>query len=393
MPIIPALERDKNTTLDDVARLAGVSRITASRVVNNKGGSRGTRERVLQAVAELGYQPNSNARDLRYRKVVRLGLLFLREGSPNVGQLLTGLLEQPVDANLQVAVAPCRTVREACEEARRLVLNGIDGFMLPAPLGEHAELVRQIERAGCAIVSLSGAGTHTSRSVVGVNESDAAFAMTAHLIGLGHRRIGFIAGDPAHRASLQRLAGYQGALEAHGIAGDEALVAGSASTYRSGLDAAERLINGKSRPTAIFASNDETAAAAMAVAYQAGIEIPGDLTVAGFGDTPLATAIWPALTTVRVPVERMVGHAIHILARQVGRIRANAPPDQEQAILDFEVIRRQTDAVPRERPPAPFPGWHEQATLEKAYSNRSSRPQQARRDGTRNSRSTNGDNA
>lgn len=385
MPIISEPAPDKKTTLDDVARLAEVSRITASRIVNNKGGSRETRERVLRAVARLGYQPNMNARDFRYRNVVRLGLLFLREGSTDVSRLLTGLLAQPADATLQVALAPCRTVREACGEARRLVHNGIDGFILPAPLSEHAGLVRQIERAGCPIVSLSNGGTDARRSTVGINEFDAAFAMTRHLIQLGHHRIGFITGDTVHCASVQRLAGYRAALQAHRIVYDEALVAASVSTYRSGLDAAEWLIDRATRPTAIFASNDETAAAAMAVAYRAGIEVPGDLTVAGFGDTPLATAIWPALTTVRVPTDLMVGHAIRILARQVRQIRANAPPAQEQAIFDFELIRRLTDAVPRERPRAPPPGWHDEGTmlcrasvlrpgsgLENTYSNRSS---------------------
>jgi LacI family transcriptional regulator len=363
MPIIPEREPDKKTTLDDVARVAGVSRITVSRVINQKCASQVTRERVLRAVAELRYEPNSNARDLRHRNVVRLGLLFLREGTPGVSQFLSGVLAQPADANLQIVVAPCRTVREACREARRLVHNGVDGFMLPFPLSEHAELVRQIERSGCAIVALSSAGLASGGSAVGVNEFDAAAAMTRHLIQLGHRRIGFIRGDPVHGTSLQRLAGYRSALEAHRIGYDEALVAGSVLTYRSGLDAAEWLIDRENRPTAIFASNDETAAAAMAVAYRAGIAVPGDLSVAGFGDTPLATAIWPALTTVRVPAALMVERAVQILARQVRQIRANTPLAQEQAILDFEVVRRQTDAAPRARPPAPFPSWSDEAAM------------------------------
>lgn len=363
MPITSEPGADKRIILDDVARLAGVSRITVSRVVNHKCASRETRERVLRAIAELGYQPNPNARDLRHRNVVRLGLLFLREGTPDVSQLLTGVLARSADANLQIAVSSCRTVDEACREVGRLVNNGICGFMLPFPLSEDAELVRQIERSGCAIVALSSAGLASGRSAVGVNEFDAAAAMTRHLIQLGHRRIGFIRGDPAHGASLQRLAGYRSALEAHRIGYDEALVADSVLTYRSGLDAAEWLIDRGNRPTAIFASNDETAAAAMAVAYRAGIAVPGDLTVAGFGDTPLATAIWPALTTVRVPAALMVERAVQILARQVRQIRANMPHAQEQAILDFEVVRRQTDAAPRARPPAPFPSWSEEAAM------------------------------
>lgn len=347
MSTFPKSETDKKTTLDDVAERAGVSRITISRVVNDKYVSEKTRERVLRAIADLGYKPNANARDLRYRNVVRLGLLFLHQGNPDVSQLLTGVLAQSADAHLQVAIAPCRSIREACEEAKRLIGNGMDGFMLPFPLSDHAELVRQIEQAGCAIVCLSSAAMHTNRSTVSVNDFDATFAMTRHLIHLGHHRIGFIKGDPTYCTTQQRLAGYRSALEVSCIAYDEALVVGSEMTYRSGLDAAEWLIDRDVRPTAIFASSDETAAAAMAVAYRAGIEIPGDLTVVGFGDTPLATAIWPALTTVRVPTERMVERAIHILIRQVLQIRANAPQVQQQEILDFEVIRRQSDAAPR----------------------------------------------
>jgi LacI family transcriptional regulator len=279
--------------------------------------------------------------------------LFLREGTPHLSQLLGGALGHPVDANLQVAVAPCRSVREAYEEARRLVHNGINGFILPFPLCEDAGLVRQIERVGCAIVSLACSGAHAGHSSVGVDEAAAAFAMTRYLIQLGHRRIGFIKGDCTHYPSIQRLAGYRAALEAHHIAFDETLVADSVSTYRSGLDAAEWLIGRAARPTAIFAGDDETAAAAIAVAYRAGIAVPGDLTVTGFGDTPLAESIWPALTSVRVPAGRMVERAIQILVRQ---IRSNAPA-QEEATLDFEVIRRQTDAVPRARPPAPARAW------------------------------------
>jgi LacI family transcriptional regulator len=346
MPITPEPEADKRIILDDVARVAGVSRITVSRVVNHKCASRETRERVLRAIAELGYQPNPNARDLRHRNVVRLGLLFLREGTSDVSQLLTGVLARSADANLQIAVSSCGTVDEACREVRRLVRNGIRGFVLPFPLSEDAELVRQIERVGCGVVLLSSAAGHFSHSAVGVNEFGGAYAMTRHLIRLGHQRIGFIEGDRAHCVSLQRLAGYRSALDAHGIAHDEALVAGSVSTYRSGLDAAEWLIDREARPTAIFASNDDTAAAAIAVAYRAGIEIPGDLTVAGFGDTPLATSIWPALTTVRLPIGLMVERAIQILIRQIRGGRVEGPQAPEQEMLDFELVRRQTDAAP-----------------------------------------------
>lgn len=350
MLITPETESVKRSTLDDVARLAGVAPITVSRVVKDQSASRETRERVLRAIAELRYQPT--ARPYKRRKVLRLGLLFLREGGTQARQLVAAVLAHAGNDRLHIALAPSRTLREASAQAQRLVDEGVDGFILPYPLCGRAQLVRQIERARCAMVALSSGEKHLRLSSVGINESGAAFAMTCHLIELGHRRIGFIQGDPAHPTSLERLAGYRCALEAHHIAYDEALVARSASTYRSGLDAARWLIDRASRPTAIFAGDDETAVAAMTVAGRAGIEIPRDLTVAGFGDTPRASAIWPALTTVRVPTALMLERAIQILARQVRHLRADTPCEREQAIVDVAVIRRQSDAAPRARPPA-----------------------------------------
>ena len=142
--------------------------------------------------------------------------------------------------------------------------------------------------------------------------------------------------------------GYCAALEEAGIALDEQLIATGNFTYRSGLEAAEHLLSLESVPTAIFASNDDMAAATVAAAHRQGIDVPADLSVCGFDDTPLATTIWPELTTIRQPVAEMSDGAVSMLAELIRAPRDGAgPADTPHRQLEFELIRRQSDAPPR----------------------------------------------
>ncbi|RYE93382.1 MAG: hypothetical protein EOO78_27200, partial [Oxalobacteraceae bacterium] len=145
------------------------------------------------------------------------------------------------------------------------------------------------------------------------------------------------------------------AIEEKGADKSEELVVQGMFTYRSGLDAAEHLLALDERPTAIFASNDDMAAAAVAVAHRLGLDVPGDLTVTGFDDTALATTIWPELTTVRQPIAEMAREAVQALVRQVRALREGETVEPERVRMDFELVRRQSDAAPRIRPPARLP--------------------------------------
>ena len=153
-------------------------------------------------------------------------------------------------------------------------------------------------------------------------------------------------------ASAPRRAGYREALAAAGIAPDPALEVPGLFTYRSGLDAAERLLDLADPPTAVFASNDDMAAATVAVAHRHGLDVPGDLTVCGFDDTALATTIWPELTTIHQPIGDMSRAAVELLAEAVRRGRAGEPWEPRRLLLDFTLVRRQSDAAPRKRPAA-----------------------------------------
>jgi LacI family transcriptional regulator len=167
--------------------------------------------------------------------------------------------------------------------------------------------------------------------------------MTRYLLELGHRRIGFIKGAANQTASAERLIGFETEVAAFAEP-VEALIEAGEFTYRSGFDAAERLLSADRPPTAIFASNDDMAAAAIAAAHRRGLDVPRDLTVVGFDDTPVAQEIWPALTTIRQPVAEMAEMAVRLLDE------SGATEDEgdtgAQHLISHLLIVRDSSAVP-----------------------------------------------
>jgi LacI family transcriptional regulator len=188
---------------------------------------------------------------------------------------------------------------------------------------------------------------------VSINDQAAAYEMTRHLAALGHTRIGFIKGNPRQTASEERLQGYKEALKDAGLAAAPELIAPGLFTYRSGLDAADQLLDLENPPSAIFASNDDMAAAAVAIAHRRGLDVPSDLTVCGFDDTALATTIWPELTTIRQPVFEMSRTAVDLLVREIrARNASGKAMSHPHVMAEYTLVRRQSDAAPRRRPSA-----------------------------------------
>jgi LacI family transcriptional regulator len=222
--------------------------------------------------------------------------------------------------------------------------------ILPPPLSDSAHVIGILRDHGIPIVVVATGHPHVDCSAVGIDDFLASRTMTDHLISLGHQRIGFIMGAPQQEASQRRLAGYKDALEAAGLPIDEALITVGNYRYRAGMVAAEELLSLNDIPTAIFASNDEMAAATVAVAHKRGLDVPVELTVCGFDDTALAETIWPELTTIRQPVAAMSRKAVDVLIGKIRARRAGEIPERRHIVLDFELIRRQSDAVARQRP-------------------------------------------
>jgi LacI family transcriptional regulator len=319
--------------------------MTVSRVINAETNVRpATRDLVRAAISELDYAPNQAARSLAGATQSRIGLLYANPSAGFVGEFLTGSLDEATRRNVQLVFEKCEPDEREAEVAARLVEDGIHGVVLTPPLCEAQPVLDVFAAADIPTVLLATTRGGGGQRAVGIDDRLAAYRMTQHLLALGHRRIGFVKGDPNLSASALRCRGFCDALADAGQPLVEALLSEGLYTYRSGLDAAERLLAQADRPTAIFASNDDMAAAAVAVAHRRGLDVPDDLTVVGFDDTTLATAIWPELTTIRQPIADMARLAVNMLADAIrGQDETGADPVR---LLDFTLVRRQSDTAP-----------------------------------------------
>jgi LacI family transcriptional regulator len=345
-------------TIHDVARHAGVSPMTVSRVINAETNVREeTRARVAASVAALRYAPNQAARSLASADATHIGVLYSNPSAAYLSEFLLGSLEQSSLSGCQLVIEQCEGVESEREAIERLVKGGVDGVILPAPLCDSQESLKGVEEARLPAVLVASGRPAAGLSAVSINDFEASRAMTRHLLGLGHRRIAFINGHPNQTASGQRFRGYIEGMTEAGLSVGTDQVAQGYFTYRSGLEAAEKLLD-TYRPTAIFASNDDMAAAAMAVAHRKGLDVPGDLSVAGFDDTPLATTVWPELTTVRQPIADMAREAVRLLIEQIRGRRGGRAQQVVHKLVKFTLIKRDSSAEVKaavQEKPAPRP--------------------------------------
>ncbi|HEX7858654.1 MAG TPA: LacI family DNA-binding transcriptional regulator [Sphingobium sp.] len=348
--------RQRNApTINDVAKQAGVSPMTVSRVINGENVVRqATREKVEAAIAALNYSPSAAARSLAGGEETRIGLLYSNPSASFLSEFLVGSLDQASRSGVDLVVEKWGEETSVQTVVDHLLRSRINGVVLPPPLCDLEELTHALTKADIAAVAVATERITDEVSAVSIDDHDAAYTMTRHLIGLGHKRIGFIKGHPNLNASSRRIDGYLDALRNAGITPDERLMAQGYFTYRSGLDAAEQILDLPEPPTAIFASNDDMAAAAVAIAHRRGLDVPGDLTVCGYDDTSLAVTIWPELTTIRQPINEMTRAAVDLLVREIKDRRTSArKAPARHILLDYTLIRRQSDAAPRRRPRAP----------------------------------------
>lgn len=347
--------RSKAATISDVAAQAGVSPMTVSRVINaNESVRLETRQRVEAAIAALNYAPNPAARALAGAREVRIGLLHSNPSFAYLSAFLVGTLDQASRSNVHLVVEKCDGAEDFRKAFDHLVAAQVDGIILPSPLSDAPDVLTAVRQAGLPLVAMATEVAPDWALSVCIDDHRAAYEMTRHIGTLGHRRIGFITGNPDQASSERRLAGYRKALSDMNLPDAPELVANGLFTYRSGLDAADLLLDQDDPPTAIFASNDDMAAATVAIAHRRGLDVPGDLTVCGFDDTALATTIWPELTTIRQPVIEMAKTAIDRLVHAIRMKKAGRADELGDLHMraDFTLIRRQSDAAPRRRPVA-----------------------------------------
>lgn len=333
--------------METVAEHAGVSSMSVSNVINGRKVRPQTRDAVLRAIAALNYKPNAAARALASASTMRIGLLYSSPDSAFVSALLVGALDAASRCGAQILLrrvssaqysAVADALRELVEE------DGANALLLPAPHCETVSGTGLVDDLGVPLVALCPGSELPDMTSVRVDDFKASFELTMHLISLGHRRIGFIRAAENHMVSKTRHAGYIEALERSAIDLDRDLVVDGDLTFETGLAAAETLLDLPDPPTAIFASNDDTAAAVTSVAHRRNMRIPEQLSVAGFDDSPISRKVWPQITTMRQPVVDMTSRAVELLAARF--VHVPEEPEIRTHYAEHELLVRGSTAPP-----------------------------------------------
>ena len=346
-----------SVTIYDVAARAGVSIKTVSRVMNKEPNVRpAMRDRVLLAAGELGYSPNLSARSLAGSRSFVIAVFVdaaltidhwrSERGADYLSRIQLGAtLEcRAAGYHLLIELIDHEGPQVRQEVAALLAALKPDGVILTPPSSDNAVVLELLDKAGTPYVRVGPERAEGLGPRVHMDDVAAAGEMTEHLIGLGHKRIGFIVGEPRYGASQARREGYLAAMKAHGLPVSEGLVRQGDFTFQSGMAEAKALLALPDRPTAIFASNDDMALGCVAAIAEAGLMTPGDVSVAGFDDSPSARFSRPQLTTVRQPVAEMSSVAAKLL---IGQAKASEPAGRPQDILlPFELIHRASTAPP-----------------------------------------------
>ena len=326
-------------TIFDVARDAGVSYATVSRVINNKDHVKPEkREAVLRAMVRLGYVANQQARSLAGGRSRVVGLLVQGLENSYTGEIVRGIDEELAAAqyDLMLYTTHRRKTKESVYVAA--ISRGMaDGLLLSLPR-DPAAYIETLRRQGFPYVLIDHQGIGDEHRSVGATNWQGALDATRYLLELGHRRIGFITGAMELGCAVDRLAGYRAALSEYGIAADPALVYEGDFQRPAGFDRARTLLALPDPPTAIFASNDEMALGVIEAARDCGLRIPDDLSVVGFDDIPPAAMVYPPLTTVRQPLAQMGRLATQMLLKLID----NPQLQVEHVALPTELIVRQS---------------------------------------------------
>jgi len=291
-------------TITDVAREAGVSIKTVSRVFNSEPNVReATRSKVVEVAERLGYHPNLNARRLAANRSFLLGLLYDNPLSEYAAAIQLGAIEACKKKGFHLLIHPIRLHEPNLIESTISLFrqSTVDGFILIPPVSEHDELLHILKEKRIPFVNVSQR-PDPDTFVISVDDAHAAFRMTEKLIELGHQKIGFIKGHPDHGSSHDRYRGYQNALKKYGIAYNDLYVVPGMYDFESGYSGSQHLLGLPDPPTAIFASNDHMALGVLTWTHEIGIPVPGRLSICGFDDSTLAQYAWPSLTTLRQPI-------------------------------------------------------------------------------------------
>jgi LacI family transcriptional regulator len=336
--------RSGQSTINDIARLAGVSKKTVSRVINRSPLVHDdTREKVLALMNQQGYVPDPQARGLAFRRSFLIGLVYDNPNAQYIVNVQNGALDTLRGSGFELVVHPCDSksadfVAGVRQFVTQLKLHGV--ILLP-PVSEDAALAAALREADCRYVRIASVSLDEHEPLIISNDRDAAAEVAEYLESLGHREIGLITGPGNYRSTRERAEGFVQALARRGIDLPKTRIQEGGYTFESGVATAERLLTQSPRPTALFACNDEMAAGAYKAAYRLGIRIPEELSIVGFDDSPLASRLWPPLTTVRLPIREMGRNAAAML------LAGDSGHAGRRSILSPHLVTRESCQPPR----------------------------------------------
>lgn len=329
--------------MDDVAREAAVSRKTVSRVVNGaENVSRGTFERVRGAIERLGYLPNASAQSLASGQSRCIGIVIGHGAdfaftNPHLGEVLRGVGQSVTAHKYQLMVL----TQDGGDTAQQLVRHHqVDGLVFMSASLDDA-VITSLRDTQFPIV-LTCTHTDPEISFVDVDNRKGAFLATQHLLGLGHRRIGFINGPMDHASCRERLAGYRDALNDDGVEFDATLVAEGDFSEQSGFRKAYSILELGRRPTAIFAASDLMAIGALRSVHESKLRVPEDISIVGFDGVPISRYLNPPLTTVWQAAGEKGKLAADLLLQRLEGTRVGT----ERILLEPELVVRGTTAPP-----------------------------------------------
>lgn len=338
---------DRPATIDDVAKNAGVSTKTVSRVLNRAPNVRSTtRDRVEQAMQMLAYRPNSPARMLASNRTYLVGLIYNSTNSNYITNIQNGVLSACLPEHYDLLIHPCRyTDPSLLDDIREFISSKrVDGLILVPPLSDVGGIHELLNKHGIANIALSKEPIDETDWTVCTNDREICKHMVRHLSRLGHQRIAFVRSHPDHTAMANRYLGYLDGMAEANLDINEALIVQGENTFESGIDCGVQLLRNRPRPTAVFCANDHMAAGVMKVAHERRLDIPGDISIAGFDDEPLASQVWPHLTTVRQPLNSMA----QIATEQLIRMARDEKPQELRIVVDAELVFRQSTGPARD---------------------------------------------
>lgn len=337
--------RSDRVTINDVARLAGVSKKTVSRVINESPlVGEATREKVKKVIQETGYAPDPQARALAFGKSFLIGMVYDNPSPQYVVNMQRGILDALEDTSFQLVLHPCDRGDPAThEKIERFVSRQRPfGVILSPSISEDDELCAKLRSLDCDYVRIASVEFDAPHQNIRTHDFEGAAQAARHLAETGHKRIAHVHGVKTFRSAHERLAGFRQGLKDYGLALPKKYVLEGAYTFDSGVACTEKLLAMSEPPTAIFLGNDEMAVGAYQAIRAAGLRVPDDISVVGFDDTPMASRVWPPMTTVRLPIRDMGAAAAKLLLQAEGEDRPG-----ERIAFSPEIVVRDSTTAPK----------------------------------------------